>query len=74
MCELAQFCRRTCYCPIDATHEGLLMPETLPIQQPSAETPCSLMYAFVGDLPPSVRSLIEVIEWDLYSEAFQSAL
>jgi hypothetical protein len=41
------------------------MPEILHILrilQPSAEKPCSLVYAFGGDLKPSVRSRIEVIE------------
>ena len=32
------------------------------ILQPSAETPCSLVYAFGGDLKPAVRSGIEVTE------------
>ena len=61
----SQFCRGTCHCPIDATHKGWLMPKILHIPhilQPSAETPCSLVYAFGGDLKPAVRSRIEVTE------------
>jgi hypothetical protein len=50
------------------------MPKIPRIPQSSAEMPCSLVYAFGGNLKPSVRSQIEVTERDLHSEAFQNAV
>jgi len=62
MCERAQFCRGICYRPIDTTHKGRLMPEIPRILYHSAEAPCSLVYAFGGNLKSSVRMQIEVTE------------
>jgi hypothetical protein len=51
-----------------------MMPEILRIREPIAETPGGLVYAFGGELEPSVRSQIEVTERDLHSELIQNVI